>query len=539
MLLEQENTNLGLEQCVAKLVGKLFPDDATIYVVEGDYNYFTNYSANPHVMLNLDKPVRSFMGYGTNFIIPTKNGKSLSAQLTTLAKSPVWRSYESTIGTFLILTTSAYVAEVFKVLWKFNIVNAFVVSEDDGSVYSSDPYSQMNNCGRRMEEYVMQNCSSDFTVKFLKPLRNHNQCPVFIYKKFPTIIAMVLIKFMEHLQQVLNVNVKLKTAPQTESGLKMVIENNILLKMFTAIDVIGGNLTFTDEMFRSDMVFVSPMEREVFTLSAIVNMFRYDVWILVIVAIITVSIAWGVILKVTQLQSVSDSFGKAFMNVLSLTICGCIRRMPQIAKLRCFFILYLFYVIIIQTAFKADLIKMLTSVVDSNEIKNMQDVANSKLPVCLPVSYKRFFNQSKPDDEIYTKIRNKLEVYKNFSINRTHCIHFTANVNFLMLLSKMGKSTVVVDDKFTNNQRLHLISNKSHHLMASINTAITQWKESGIYNHHVQQIMDEIQTVNDENNEPKVLTLEHLSGVFAILAFGLLLSLIVFVLEIVVYKIYN
>ncbi|KAK5647332.1 hypothetical protein RI129_002224 [Pyrocoelia pectoralis] len=542
MLLVKDNTNFQLEQCIVRSVGKFFPNDATIYVVEGSEAYFTNYSTIPHVTLNLNNPIHNFTEYGTNFIIPTKDGKSLLGQLTTMVKSSVWRSYESTMGKFVIVTSSTYVEEVFKVLWMFNIVNAIIISEDGCSVYSSNPYSQKNHCGSKVEEYITQNCFLDLSFTFLKPLRNLNQCPIIInMTEMPTIITMVLDKFTPYLQQALNVEINKTTTAQISNVKKD--DNNVILNIFTFVDVKSGDLRFTDEMFRSHFVWVSPMAKEVFTLQAIGNIFQYDVWILFILTIIAVSIAWGLILKFTQFPFKHDSFGKGFINIISLTICGCIRKIPQLAKLRSIILLYLFYVIIIQTAFKANLIKMLTSVIDSNEIKSVQDVANSKLTLCVPIGFKRtIFGQNKPHDEIYTKIKNKLvevEINPVDNFNTTHCIQFMINVEFILFLSNMGKSTVVVDEKFGYNPRLHFSSLKPHYLMSSVNAAIERWKESGVYEHHVKQIMDQIRNVSEETDEPIPLTLEHLSGVFAIFAFGLLLSLIVFMLELVIYKIYN
>ncbi|KAK5640885.1 hypothetical protein RI129_009432 [Pyrocoelia pectoralis] len=579
-----------LQQCVSHTVEKLFCEASSVYVVQDDHDYdISTLSSNiPHVYIDVYQPMGGHTwGYGYNFLILAQNVSSLSSLLENLEKSKVWNSHESALGRFLIVLLSQDIEMVFKLLWKFNIVNALVVikGNEGYNVYSSDPFHPKNNCGNNVQELVKQTCSS-LVVEFPKPLRNLNGCPIafaknevqeFLYK-----VLNISFSYLKHASNVRilheNLNVSdMEMLRRNNTATMVMVLNatlqysklNVSSEIFrdyfvilheklnvsdmeilrrnntaTMITVLNATLQYnklnvSSEIFRDYFVYASPVDHNLFTLDVIAAIFEYEVWIAVLLIFLITLLIWWIILKFKK-SAHGGMFCDVLINIFSLSTCGCIRRVPHIGMLRNIILMYLFYVIVIQTAFKSKLITALTSPIDNNKIKSLEDVANSKLPVCDANVLKNvFFQESKPRDTIYTNIQKKLTPIledKTSQFIEKKCIYLITNIGNILFLSNYGKASTVTEDRYAGNGKLFLGLSKPHYVMSSINAAIERWKESGIYNADMKKNLPKSPTTEDEDDEPVVITLQHLSGVFAIWGICISFAFIVFIMELVVHK---
>lgn len=79
---------------------------------------------------------------------------------------------------------------------------------------------------------------------------------------------------------------------------------------------------------------------------------------------------------------------------------------------------------------------------------------------------------------------------------------------------------------------------KSFYLVDEINERIRRFRSSGIINYFISKYADEkYLKVEDENNGPSQLTVDHFIGIIQFLIFGLSVSFVLFICEVFLFHI--
>ncbi|KAF5300311.1 hypothetical protein FQA39_LY11168 [Lamprigera yunnana] len=233
---------------------------------------------------------------------------------------------------------------------------------------------------------------------------------------------------------------------------------------------------------------------------------------------------------ITKLATNKWNVSTSFVKVLALTLVGCTASIPQIKALKCLILFYLVFVIVIHGTFKTNLAQLLTVDQYNSEIKNLEGLVDSDIPV---FTYKGpIQNQFQQiiEDFTYTKIRERLimpfESYKDILKGYTNCC-------YLLFLQHIRSFEYYSSDY---NVKYRFIFIGHNYLNERLNNFIQRFVENGIFEHIISENnrkRNGYGKQKEEKSKPKVLTMHHAYGIFVIWAVGMELSIIVFIIEIV------
>ncbi|KAB0802040.1 hypothetical protein PPYR_04226 [Photinus pyralis] len=168
------------EKCLAIAIEKIFKPDATLYFIFGKSGgeIVPKDLVNPYITIDISKRVQRSVNYARNVIIQTEGFQTLNDTLRRLKRSVIWHKEDSSKGTFLITIRTNDFSEVFQICWKHNITKVLVLTRSYASprLYTSDPYSNENNCAKHVKKYTIQNCNKATNVKLRVNLRNMEKC---------------------------------------------------------------------------------------------------------------------------------------------------------------------------------------------------------------------------------------------------------------------------------------------------------------------------------------------------------------------------
>ncbi|KAF5304218.1 hypothetical protein FQR65_LT08025 [Abscondita terminalis] len=427
---------------------------------------------------------------------------------------------------------------------KYSIVNIDTSPELShprvATLYTSNPFDEENQCGKTPNLITSHKCVNTF--RFLK-YKDFNNCSIGFVSYF-------IRNNNEHLLSVISeyILTQLENSFNTSVVFHNDYSNMNTLRNFMVIMSLC-NLSTTDEddmdkvmIFTDDLVWITPIFKKWITV--LENFFDYVTWIMIVLVFVSTSVAWWSITAMTTNNWSWTQMCVSVLNVWCLTLCGCIKTPPSLIRLKLIFIIYLFCVIIIQSAFKGNLIKALTIIEYDDQIKTITDVVNSNLPLTtLEMIGTTFFQDDIPEDVLYTKVRNKL-VYNDFGLDDVNlyrnCNHLTFMNNFEEYSS--NKKTIVnyfVENSVTGTFELSIALEKYHFFTESLQRLTQILIESGVYSKVILDFYNEYYSSNDyaieEENEEMikliVLTVDHLYGTFVLWGIGIIVSITVFVVE--------
>ncbi|KAK4875476.1 hypothetical protein RN001_011898 [Aquatica leii] len=381
--------------------------------------------------------------------------------------------------------------KLFEFLWLRLIFNVVIlnVSTSNFVVYQSNPYSTENNCSKKA--IAIDSCS----CKFLKPITfkriNLNRCPICLINTgrnyslsgVPSLMMSVLIIELIGSQSNATVNhyILNKTDMFTVYGL---YRSNIVI-------IIGVNVPFhgydsTEKYYTHDMVWLVPLPKRMSSIEALVHIFKIELWIFVIITTILTIFIWWIILSVTKNRICIEDLGNIAVKIIYVTIWGSINKIPRSSTLKYIILIYIIYVVHIQTAFTSGLIKALTTPLYDRGIENLNDLDVSELPIYVkPFSINYLLTDS--NSTLMTAITKKMLHINTTNNNELWKISTFRNCSGLVteqLLRQMGnfykKVRMIRDNSFLRKIEESFKINTGHYFLQNINNVIRTVVESGI-----------------------------------------------------------
>ncbi|KAB0793008.1 hypothetical protein PPYR_12628 [Photinus pyralis] len=177
--------DVEIQSCVARVIEQTFGLSRRFTYIYNDYiEYLPSAIANPIIVINARKPwSHHYNFYEAMYVIEAFDSGTLRETMKALKESTLWHPHSTREGKFVILTNEKDLASIFRAVWKFSILHVVLVVFEDGTngkVVTSDPKTQENGCGLTPKLFDYQDCDANLAIKFLSPMRNYNQCPVFI-----------------------------------------------------------------------------------------------------------------------------------------------------------------------------------------------------------------------------------------------------------------------------------------------------------------------------------------------------------------------
>ncbi|KAF5275975.1 hypothetical protein FQA39_LY00771 [Lamprigera yunnana] len=533
-LLLPKEENKTVQDCVSNFVLREFIKGFTIYYVHDSTQSITipHINKNPYVIVNINKPIIGQQQRSPKYyILQTADETSFIKMFSDLQRSKIWDFYTSSKAKFLIIATTS--TNKFDLLWSYDIMQSALFHYGD-KVLTCDPYHKSNQCGQKCINSTWNQCTSK-TFYHKSENRSFQNCSI----NFITLYAddnvqsqNIITRFiLEELKKYLGVPINIidqKNDRPSNGNLELYILDTTFFISYTT------NRIFTDNFGWVTFVNKTP--------STLILQYTFErkVWIMIGVTFISISLIWCLIMKFTANKC---SVFPSFINVLALTLVGCIPNIPQLRSLKCLLSFYLVFIIIIHAAFKTNLAKILTVDQYDSSLKNLVDLAVSDHAVC---THKRFidefFYKIKDADNIYTKLKERI-----IPINNWNDVLKYRNCTYLMLwqdihiLKNQGnyKMEYFIDNTVTGNMKYSFYFTRDNYLSETLNLLIKRFVENGISEHIISENNRRQygnQKLKDEKWEPKVLTMDHVYGIFVIWAGGIAISIIVFLVELVSIK---
>ncbi|KAF5271329.1 hypothetical protein FQA39_LY08127 [Lamprigera yunnana] len=529
-----EETGVDYKDCLLRVIRQNFHEDETLCIVfsENHERFAFNGLTNPYIVVNIKKPILLKQKFVQNYIVFEENEERIFDLLSILRDSTVWNYAYSPKGKLVIITNARKVSSIFEKLWLHGIIDVIVLIPDHSAnytLYMSNPFEEGNNCGSTSSTIFNQSCSATLVKAVQIPVKNLSGCKITfskLPKEFPPYERAV--KFL------------LKELARDVNGTVSIADDyeplhDFKISLFLYFNVDDPGLVNTKVVYQQNWIWITPGPSRVFSIETIVVLFTIEVWILTGFILIFTIIIWWLIVATTRK---SEQLGNVFINFVSLTLGGTISLTPKMKVLRCIFFIYSLYAMIIQTAYKTNLIYVFTLPKHTSVITSANEIVDLKLPVCTETFYKYVIDNvlQNPKDRRYRELKKLLFEFDNYRkcfdlmySNRNTTI-LMVEVKFSLLKEKHVNLNSFVDNRLTGYIQFVFVMKKGHYFIKNINKIITLFEESGIYQKifkHSRPTLKE--NINDQTFLP--LNLQNLYSTFLLLITGLILSFIVFIVE--------
>ncbi|KAF5280676.1 hypothetical protein FQA39_LY05324 [Lamprigera yunnana] len=507
LLLPVEENN-DVQDCVSNFVLQEFTKNRPIYHVhDGSKSLIIPYVGNnPYIIIDINKPINKAEHYASYYIFQTANRRSFRRMFKKMLKYNIWDYPNLRDRKCLIIASNS--KGIVPLIVRF--ATYIAVYNYTNEIYTCNPYHKGNQCGTKCNILTKHQCNTN--NKYFETTESYPNCSIDLihedYRTLNVVFLFILKEFAHYLGFSLNI-IQPNDDIENSNAEFMVfpgatIDNRYGMDPFYTLDF--GWLTFAKKI---------PSTR------ILKYIFEQEVWILIGVTLLSTSLTWCLITKLTTNRWNVET---SFTNVLALTLVGCFPNLPQLRPLKCLIVWYLMFIVIIQTAFKTDLAELLTVDQYERSITNLRDLAESDVPLCSQIYVANFhFKNILRDDPVYTKIKNRLFLFKNNSDILEY-----RNCTYLMVLDD------ILDVKHKISPKLDEVNN---HLSKTLNRFIQRVTENGITQHVTSNVNNKRyahdKRIEKEESGTKVITMEHVYCSFIIWVVGMALSVIVFIVEIV------
>ncbi|KAF5273811.1 hypothetical protein FQA39_LY00926 [Lamprigera yunnana] len=519
---EDENT-VG-KDCLLDVIRKIFKEDDTLCIVTDDNFEMLplNKIINPYVLVNVKKSVQLKLKSNNKFIILSKHEKSLLNMISVLKRSPLWNERNSSKGTFLIVTDSQQLSQLFKTLWAERIIDVVLIRsyEKKVTIHMSNPFDDGNHCGKTPTVITTQSCRTKLEKLIQIPVKNLGKCKVnyVIPNRDLTPMTKTLLFLYDEF---------MKRSNTTKSKSNCIAEIGVYANK-------GGTVDKSKIVYQQNWMWVTSAPERIFPIETITVLFQKEVWILAGLVFVTIIILWWFIAATRISEDIFPQICRVFMMVTSLTLDGSISSIPKRKILRYIFVIYSMYALLIQTAFKTNFIQILTIPQYSNRIGSAQEVIDLNMTVYVSdftyrcVMYHHNLAMDNPLKKLFSFYDEK---------NLFNIVHHFRNAFILIqemdflysTRNKIIKFNTFIDNRVTGVAEVVLGTNEGHYYIENLNQVLTALDESGITEKKYKDFHALKKFTVDETVVP--LNLNHLYFIFVFCAMGLTSACIAFIME--------
>ncbi|KAF5304219.1 hypothetical protein FQR65_LT08026 [Abscondita terminalis] len=489
----------SLRTCLSLIIEQSFDDNQPLTFTSSDDNLLLipKQNGRTYTVINLDIISTVKFSHDTQFVVFVNDMRNLNKFITrlTITNFHLRGAPKSRI---VIVTDSMNAKSILKRMWLSKLINVAIVYYSKGSVpfiSMSNPFERKNVCGKAPRVVVTQKCDQKVTKLRFEKHKNLNNCTIGFLNIFPTdhVTNIIPQLVFAEIEKIFNTRVVFaKTYSEVTKILKY------LVFMFLASE--DDSLDYV-EIFADDIVWVSPLFKRIVTVTQ--NIFDLLTWGMILLIFSTTFIAWW---GITTVRYKRNCWWLSVLNVWSLTICGGIETPPTSRHLRTIFILYLFGVIVIQTAFQSKITNDLTLSEYSSDIKTIEDVANSPLPLIVHKAIPNIFGLNTFKSVLLTKIQNKLstDVYP----------------------------VVLKHNTLSGPYKVYIGLGKGHFFTEHVRNVTTLMVESGFYTKTFTDFHSKnYRRFRVETPDLVVLNFKHVYQIFIIWGVGMLASGALFIME--------
>ncbi|KAF5279948.1 hypothetical protein FQR65_LT15130 [Abscondita terminalis] len=538
-----------LKNCVAQTIENVFGHEKTLmFVTDVGGNFaFPDVIQNPYAIINtkfsnLDN-VSSFISNDINLVMH---------YLPTMKFSPNYKHFPKKITLLFIIpiNNADHIGNTFKRLWRDGYENFVVIvygTSYKPTILYSDPYAIVNRCKEEVEYLITGDCTKKAKYPFKKiQLGKYPYCNLYMN------ISQGLIKAQNKLSRISRFGTILEMTLKylNLSFVSTIVSNDSTFTLEQgSINIFHPNQRAFVLYFQDSANYIVPPPVLISPLIVLKIVFKPLVWILVFVVFVCSSLAWWLFDKYYTKQTSS-----AIFNVYSITVLGSVDKVPLQPPLRIIFIAYVIYSIHVQTAFTSNLVQFFTVPQYEPHIQTLEDLADSKLSIITNDDIYKFVRNGEYLSPLYSTIFNKFQV-SNFTVitdalfyNKfdDKCVFLDADrLNGITLFSE-NILYYFIDNRFSSYFVYVFSSKYPSNFFNSFENLVQMLNENGDFDRSYKRFKAQSQVYRRYRNkayfnqtiteDKVVISLEHVCSPFAIWGLGLFLALLVFILEVVIYK---
>ncbi|KAF5307465.1 hypothetical protein FQR65_LT06820 [Abscondita terminalis] len=540
------NSEMALQTCVANTIESIFGEHNSILLISeiGIVNAFPDKIKNPHVILNkeglkhaerIDKIFSNDENVVLHFV------KKIELLITVVELKQLFNRPQK--NTFLYITFFNDIKDIkliFEYLWKFKFLNLVLIGYDNytkPTLFYSDQFAIANKCGQKFEQFVIGDCNSKNKHRFPNVFRKHSSCNLFDSQhKVMDVPVNVISRFL-----LKTIATKLNMSHSKDDNIGSVGSSLYVFPyLFEKAYIAYG--TFTIPFYYDDMIWLVPPPKQIPPLAALKLVFKPSLWVFIVLAFVFTSVIWWLLGKFLE----PETYNNIFLKVYSITLLGYTKPAPFRWALRYIFISYVIYAIHIQTAFTSNLVQILTMNQYEPAIKSLESLADSDLPILIFEDMYRWVSNIDTKTSLHKTIFNKMincstaYVYdKVTDEGLTNYSSFWTRTMFDWYKRLQNKThTYFVNNLFSGTMRMSFTGEPTINLWPVFNKALAYLIEAGIVEERIKKFKQyeeeseyRLGLVNLVNEDKIVITVQHVSSVFALWGLGLGFAIVVFLAE--------
>ncbi|KAF5286594.1 hypothetical protein FQA39_LY16277 [Lamprigera yunnana] len=181
----------------------------------------------------------------------------------------------------------------------------------------------------------------------------------------------------------------------------------------------------------------------------------------------------------------------------------------------------------------------------------------NRIELLIGIAQALLFSREDRDDTVYAKIKKKFfdhgfythqSCLHNQSVLDEYALFATLDLFYANLQSTKKKIQVIMDTSLIGAQHRVLTTKAGSYVYPSVNNIVTALTESGLieyekneYQKYIKKKMGKFydNQMDGPNEEPIVLTLEHVYPIFVFWGAGVIIATLVFVAEVIAHRVQN
>lgn len=529
-----------------------------------------------------------------SYIIHIRTKDEIKRHIENLKKYRSWNPSAKlmVVSTEIFNNASDVVGGIVETLWSAKVVDGIIILPDSKkpsffSVYSWFPYSA-GNCGNDFYKIkILDNCTFGdfeenadlFPNKIPKKL---NDCPVrvrvvqwppYVMPPKNHISGTEIYDFNDGLEIKL-INTVAERAnfkiiyymSNTTQNFGTVNSNGTTTGIFSALkeertDIALGSLALSDERGNKfdfsttyhveSLTWCVPHAKSQPSIEKLTNTLKTETWVVLVIACLCCTIlVWALSNFEKREMDVYKTFPSVMQNTLLVIMATPVKHLPKTTVVRLFFFLWIFSSLVMDIYYTTYMISTLTSASYAGQINTLDQILDYKLKLYIMPNTIQYFNGSTWQMKRILKEWNNCTHINDclarvaFQRDSTVCVprlymeyvynsYVDADKQPLLYYFKESVVSFPITMYMTKGYPL---KHRINELIARVISAgfITFW-EKNIFEYKWKNASF-ITEENSEVVEEKWLTIDHLEAVLFSLVIGHILAVVVFVLELVVYR---
>ncbi|XP_031356759.1 uncharacterized protein LOC116180773 [Photinus pyralis] len=401
-------------------------------------------------------------------------------------------------------------------------------------LFTANPHDVQNHHGAFPNTMHVQSCDQAIADTIPLPIRDYHGCPT----RFSTTSSLHLMYKFNRRDFTINMAVEILNI-----SLKQPRMYGIIVRDGLPISNINGGSRVSHVYIRDVIVWVVPPTNAISSLEILAVNFEKEVWILVSVGFALFTFAWYV------LEKFKRSFGEIVLKTFGITLSGSTNRITNSSRLRFLIVCYIIYSVHIQTAYVSNLMRLITTPPRSQPISSIKELLEAEIPICWESTAVtvRTVHKLLSHGKIFSKMKLRTCPIRDED-PRVLLESWSAHPNFSIVIPlktlhahalSLRLPNYFIDNHFVPPLMQTFISKRSSFIIDSLNIVIDRLTESGLYDKldkDRESYVDSKRRELPQEEEVVALSLQHLNGIFIVYSFGLVLSVVAYIGELIAHR---